>query len=160
MASEPGKATALTPLEGAIQITRLRRSYENFGMLVDFLARLEPFSRYDLGNFTRALQHQLNSGNHVAAVSTSRILGYLGWLPASTANATAWMEERAQLLPAGQDADAVALTVVASGDRKILAHLIRRARDLNPGRRVFFKRQYAAPGRPARKASVRNVRQP
>jgi hypothetical protein len=146
-----------TPPKGAIQITKLRRNYENFGLLVDFLAQQEPFGRYDLGNFTRALQHQLTFGNHVAAVTATRIVGYCGWLPTTTALASAWIDERGQLLPAHTGADAVALTVVACKDRKLLAHLIRRARDLNPGRRVYFKRQYASAERAARKSSVQNA---
>ena len=161
MATLPNLSPGAPLPTGAVQITRLRRSFENFGMLVDFLAGLDPFTRYDLGNFCRALQHQLNHGNHVAAVSATRIVGYCGWLPTTAAIASAWMEERGQLLPAEKDAaDAVALTVVACSDRKILAHLIRRARNLNPGRRVYFRRQYADQKRTPRKSSVRNAAQP
>jgi hypothetical protein len=142
---------------GNVRIERLPRTLEVFGALVDFLSRMEPFARYDLGNFARALQHQLAHGNHVAAVTSERIVGYCGWLPTTSAMAAAWVEDRGQLLPVTGNADAVVLTVVACGDRTLLAALIRRARNLNPGKRVYFRRQYADPRRVPRKSSVKNV---
>jgi hypothetical protein len=157
MAIQATPAPRPVPTTGNVRIVRLPRSLEAFGALVDFLSRTEPFARYDLGNFARALQHQLAHGNHVAAVAGERIVGYCGWLPTTSAIAAAWVEDRGQLLPMTAGADAVVLTVVACNDRPLLARLVRRARGLNPGKRVYFKRQYADPARAARKSSVRNM---
>jgi hypothetical protein len=60
------------------------------------------------------------------------------------------------LTPRTEGADAVVLTVVVAADRKILAALIRRARGLSRGRRVYYKRQYADAVRPPRKSTVAN----
>lgn len=157
MATQPNLAVAAGAAPADVRITRLRRSFETFGLVVDFLSRMEPFSRYDLGNFSRALQHQLAHGNHLAAVSGNRIVGYCGWLPTTSAIASAWVEDRGQLVPVLDGADAVAVTVVACRDNRTLAALIRQARALGPGKRLYFKRQYADASRTPRKSSVENV---
>jgi hypothetical protein len=142
----------------AFTVVRLTRSPEALGLLVDFLAGIEPFSMYDFGNFSRALQHQLMNGSHVAAVAGKRLVGYCGWLPTTSAIAAAWVADRGPLQPApdGSD-DAVAVTVIAAADRRILTALIRRARASGPGKRLYFKRHYADPTRAPRKRSVANA---
>jgi hypothetical protein len=142
----------------AFRLTQLRQSFESFGVLVDFLSRIDPFSAYDIGNFSRALQFQLSRRCHVAAVEGNRLVGYVGWMPTTRAIAEAWSQDRGPLTPVADPADAVALTVVATlGDKRVLAALIRRAREANPGLPVYFKRQYAGGRRAARKSHVRNV---
>ncbi len=139
------------------EIVRLKNSFDSFGVLVDFLSRREPFSRFDLGNFSRALQHQLAEGFHAAAISGSRLVGYSGWLLTTDAIAAAWIAGKGPLAPA-KDGEAAVLTVIASDDPRIVAALIRRTRALNPGRRFHFRRDYAGGKRPTRKSSVRNIR--
>lgn len=139
------------------QITQMTGSFEAFGVTMDYLSRIEPFASYDLGNFSGAVRRQLTTGHHVAALAGLRLVGYCGWMAASGVVAEAWVRDAGLLVPADEPADAVALTTVAADDRRILAALIRRARDLNPGIRVFFKREYADRPRRGRKASVENL---
>ena len=143
--------------EPTFEITQLANSSAAFGVLVDYLANIEPFSRYDFGNFAHALEHQLQRQCHVAALSAGKLVGYCGWLSVTNEMAIAWVEGRGRLLPGDSAADAVVLTVVAAPNRAVLMAMIGRARDLNPSRRVHFKRQYTDK-RPARKASVENAR--
>jgi hypothetical protein len=147
-----------SPRDQLFQITALKGSFETFGVVLAFLSSIEPFARYDLGNFARAIQHQLANANHLAAVKQNRLVGYCGWLPAKKDVAEAWMAG-GPLVPADRsEADSVVLTVVAADNRRILTGLLRRARELNPNRQVFFKRQYANLVKPVRKSAVRNVR--
>jgi len=154
------KDRAMTPEAPAatVRIVTLAGSFETFGLVLDHLSRIQPFATYSLGNFSRALQHQLQERTNVAALAGNRITGYCGWLPTTRANAAAWIANSDSLRPVGgSDADAVALAVVTASDRGTLLRLIREARRLSPGKQVFFKREYAGEGRPARKASVWNV---
>ncbi len=141
-----------------IRIASLPGSFETFGLLVDYLSRMEPFARYDLGNFSRALQHQLAEGNNLAAMAGNRLAGYCGWLPTTTGIASGWIADTGPLQPIEKAAaDAVVLTVVAAADGTILTQLIRGARRMNPGKQVFFKREYAERSRQPRKSHVKNV---
>jgi hypothetical protein len=145
-------------LGDAVAYARLRNSAESFGLVVDYLARVEPFSRYDLGNFVMAVKAQLGSGCHVAATRGGRLVGYCGWLATTDAVAAAWAAGEGQLRPSSPGAaGAAAVTIVAAETATILRPLIRAARAQGPGWRLYFKRQYAASGRPARKSSVENV---
>jgi hypothetical protein len=148
--SEPG--------DGDFRISKLRNSPESFGLLVDFLSRIEPFARYEFGTFSAALRQQLGRGEHLAAMTPKSLVGYCGWLPTKIAIAESWMANAGPLLPIPkQKADAVVLTVVAAPDRKVVTALLRRAREENPKLRVFFKREYASGTRTTRKSSVENV---
>ena len=139
----------------SVRILKLDGSYEGLGIVLDFLSRIEPFSKVDLGNFAKALRHQLARGEHFAAMSGNQLVGYCGWLPTMQAIGEAWEANKGPLLPVlDGKADAVALTVVASADRKLVVTLLRRAREENPNRRVFFKRELGGAG-PVKKASVR-----
>ena len=141
---------------GTFTVTQLTGSFEAFGLTADFLSRVPPYSGFDLGNFARALRRQLNTAQHVAAIADMKLVGYCGWLKTPTALAEAWVKGEATLTP-DEGADAAALTVVAANDRRILLALIRRARALNPGIRIYFKRDYAGARQAARKSSVLNI---
>ena len=130
---------------------------ELFGVAVDFLARLEPFSKNRLGPFIRALRRQILKREHVVAFDGEKLVGYAGWLPTTKAAAEAWLENGGDLRPADRDADAVALTIVAVDNPRVTPGLIRAAREINPGLRVFFKRSYADGSRTARKSAVLNL---
>ncbi len=154
------KAPEKTPPADAsgLQIGKLRSSLESLGLLVDYLSKIEPFSRYDFGNFTSALRQQLSRGEHLVAFSNKRLVGYCGWLPTSTEVAKAWTTDGGPLLPkSGDEADAVVLTVIATTESVAMSALLRRARVENPKRRVYFKREYGDEDRVARKSSVENV---
>jgi hypothetical protein len=139
----------------SVRILKLDGSYEGLGIVLDFLSRIEPFSKFDLGNFAKALRHQLARGDHLAAMSGNRLVGYCGWLPTTQSIGEAWEANKGPLRPIMDGtADAAALTVVASTDRKVITMLLRRAREDNGQLRVFFKRDYAGAA-PSKKGSVR-----
>jgi hypothetical protein len=139
---------------------RLKGSYETFGIVLDFLAGVEPFARYDLGNLARSVQYQLHQGDHLAAVTRDRLVGYCGWLPTTTLNADAWMSDGIALAPltSTERADAVLLTIVAARDRVTAFALFGQLARLNSFERVYFKREYPEKTRASRKRVVSNMR--
>jgi hypothetical protein len=145
--------------EGEIKLTSLNPSFEAFGMVLDFLSAALPFSHFELGRFAGVIRQQLQIGNHLAALSRqNEMVGYAGWIHTSVAYATLWVEDKGSLLSLdGQPHDAAALTVVASQDKRATTMLLRGARVLNPGVRVYFKRGYDGDLRTAKKVSVLNV---
>jgi hypothetical protein len=154
---EAGLRPNANSTESGVRIARLRDTAESFGTLIDYLARLDPFRRFELGNFALAVQYQLHRGQHVAAIKAGRLIGYCGWLETSHDLASAWVEGRAALGPSDVVGEAVAVTVVASQDPRVLRAMIRSARDGSPGRRLYFKREYAG-RKEARKSSVQDYR--
>lgn len=157
MGNDEPDGTGNSPRPPEFKLTQLTGSYEAFGVAMDFLSRIEPFSDYDVGNFSRALRRQLATGQHVAALEGLRLVGFCGWLATTKPVAEAWVKGTGLLLPADEGADAVALTVVAADGRPVLNALLRRAREMNPALRVYFKREYADRRQTARKSSVENV---
>lgn len=130
-------------------IMRLKGSYETFGIVIDFLAGVEPFARYDLGNLARMVQYQLREGHHLAAVTRDSLVGYCGWLPTTASTADAWLATGVALEPlaAGTKPDAVVLTVVAGRDRAALFSLFGELQRLSPFDRIYFKREYPSRSR-------------
>src|SRR5215208_25405 len=157
---QQSKTTLATETFDDIQpkIVHLSGSYEAFGVVMDYLSRSEPYAQFELGNFSKAVRRQLRLGHHVAAMLSEQMIGYAGWLLTSNEIAEAWKGGNGVLKadPNGKT-DAAALTIVAVTDERATPGLIRRARQLNPGVRVYFKREYQdAALRGARKASVLN----
>jgi hypothetical protein len=158
VARESGQAGQGDRKKGAVVIVQLDGSFEAFGVIVDYLSRMQPFARYDIGHFASAVRRQLRSGHHLAAMQGRSLVGYVGWLLTSRTIAEEWLGTGGRLLSVEKSkADAAALTIVAAAERRVLMRLIRGARKLNPGTRVYFKRQYAQASRRARKAAVDNV---
>ena len=86
------------------------------------------------------------------------MVGYVGWLLTTKDIGDLWQRNLGKLRPvSAEKSDFAALTVVAARDRPILLRLIRGARTLNPGKRVYFKREYDGGEKSTRKASVENV---
>jgi hypothetical protein len=142
---------------GAISIIHLNRSFEAFGLVMDFLSRVEPFSTFEVETLANVIRMQLRDSFHLAAMQGNVMIGYAGWLRTTTAEANAWTEGRGILLARnGPEADAAALTVFAVTDPEATRRLITGARELNKGVRVFFKRELTASGTIPRKASVLN----
>lgn len=129
---------------------------ESFGLAVDFLSRFEPFTSTGLGLFVRVVRRQILKHEHVVAFDGEKLVGYAGWLPTTNAAAEAWVTNGGNLQPADSGADAAALTTVAVDNPKVTLGLMRAARELNPGIRIFFKRSYVDPSREARKSAVLN----
>jgi hypothetical protein len=125
----------------AIVVTQLPPTLESFGAVTSFLAAREPFSGFDLGTFTRSIKAQLKARHHLAAVRDGIIVGYAGWLLTTEAMAEAWVAGQGPLLARrGPEARAAVLTTVAAEDPKSIPLLIRGARQLNPGKRAYFRR--------------------
>jgi hypothetical protein len=144
--------------DAEIKIVCLAASYQAFGMVVDFLADSMPFGTFELSEIAPVLRGQLKHSHNLAALRGDVMVGYAGWLLTTVAIGTEWMENRAILSPmTAEDSDAAALTVFASDDRGATTRLIRGARELNIGRRVFFKRGYDGQMKPGRKATVLNA---
>ncbi|MFC3205499.1 cytochrome P450 [Aquamicrobium soli] len=139
-----------------VQFKTMPASLESFGVAVDFLSRREPFVADQVGPFIRAVRRQILRREHVVGFDGATLVGYAGWLPTTRAAADAWLENGGELHSADHGADAVALTIVAVDDPRVTLGLMRAARELNPGLRVFFKRSYADATREARKSAVMN----
>ena len=144
-------------MSSELQIRRFKASFEALGLVIDFVANDPPFSSFRTAKLLKALKNQLANGYHVAGFEGERLVAYCGWLTTSTAQGEAWLQGNGQLkaiaAPAG---DAVALTVVRVLKAGHVMPMIRACRKLNPGKRVFFKREYAVPNAQARKGSVVN----
>jgi cytochrome P450 len=141
---------------GKYQFRKLPPSLESFGIAVDFLSRFAPFTTSEVGAFTRAVRRQILRGEHVIGWDGKELIAYAGWLPTMEEAARKWLADGGELKPADAGADAVALTTVATTKDDAVLGLMREARELNPGLRVFFKRNYGEGERPARKAAVLN----
>lgn len=141
-----------------IKIVCLSATYQAFGMVVDFLADSMPFGTFELSEIAPVIRTQLKVGHNLAALQGDRMVGYAGWLLTTNDIGTEWMENRAILSPmAAAESDAAALTIFASDDRSATTRMIRGARELNQGRRVFFKRGYDGQMKPGRKSTVLNT---
>ena len=139
-------------------VVGLAPSYEAFGMVLDFLAESDVFANFELAALARVVRRQLQDGHNLAGMRGTEIVGYAGWLHTNIATGEGWMEDRAILKPLyGEEVDAAALTVFATSDKSMTPRLIRGARELNKGKRVFFKRGYDGVVRPGRKNTVLNV---
>jgi hypothetical protein len=140
-----------------LQIRSLKPGFDTLGVLMDFLAREPPYALMRAGDLLAALTYQLSAGLHAAGFDNNRLVAYCGWLTTSADAGEAWLEGRGRLsaVPSAT-ADAVALTLVKVVKPEYLLPMIRACRQRNKGKRVFFKRDYAAHDKTARKASVVN----
>ena len=138
--------------------SQLHGSFEAFGVVFDYLSRTDPFTRFEAGHFATIIRQQLKRGHHLVAMQEKTIVGYVGWLLTTKEIGDLWQQELGKLKPVAEEkCDAAALTVVSASDRAVLLRLIRGARTLNPGKRVYFKRQYDDERKGTRKASVKNA---
>lgn len=139
------------------RICRLKPNAETFGAVIDFLARVKPFSEFHAGVLTNAVRDQLQLQHHVCAMRGSTLIGYCGWMLTSREIGERWLREQVPLDPVPDErADAGALTIVRAADPKVLRQLIRKTRELNPGKRVFLQRQYGDGLRSMRQTTVLN----
>lgn len=139
------------------RIESLTGSYEAFGMVFDLLSRHPPFADSPLAQLAQPIRRQLRTGRQVAAVSAdNELLAYAGWVPTTRANAELWVADIGPLSIVDDGQDAMAMTIVVSTHPGVTAALIRRARDLNPDVKWYFKRSYGAQLRPSRKQSLQD----
>lgn len=139
------------------RIESLTGSYAAFGMVLDLLSRHAPFADSPLSQLAPTIRKQLRSGRQVAAISPGNdLLAYAGWVPTTRASAELWVAEIGPLSIVNEGQDAMAMTVVVSTEAAVTAALMRRARDLNPDMKWYFKRSYDGQLRPARKQSLQD----
>jgi hypothetical protein len=140
---------------------RLRRFVANaeaLGVIIEFLSRDKPFSDFRVGVLVPAIRDQLVHQCNVCALRENVLVGYCGWVLITTAMGELWVKGEAQLKPVPADrADARALTIVRVEEPSMVRPLIRAARQLNPGKRVFIRRDYGQAPRTAKQTSVLNV---
>lgn len=127
--------------ETGVQIVQMNLTPEALGLVIDFVGRKPPFAGFEAFVLLEALRHQLRDQHHLVALEGMKVVGYAGWMTTNTDIARAWLEDRGPLIRrSGPDAEASVLTIVASANKSITTRLMRGARELNPGRRVYFKR--------------------
>ena len=61
-------------------ILQLHGSFEAFGVVFDYLSRIEPFSRIEVGHCLAIIRHQLKNGHNFVAMRGQTVVGYAGWL--------------------------------------------------------------------------------
>lgn len=151
------EATQVADGAPPVRIVQLGGTFEAFGVVVDYLSRTRPFADFEVGAFANAIRSQLSEGQHLAAMAGPEMVGYAGWMLTSDAVGRAWVDSGDALVrvPAGQ-ATAAALTIVAVSEPSVTRRLLRGARELNPGKRIYFKRGSEGEPRAPRKASVLN----
>lgn len=145
------------PTEKTGTVVSLAPTFEAFGMVMDFLAESDVFGNFELSSLSGVIRAQLRDGHNLAGLHDNNVVAYAGWLHTTVETGTEWMEGRAILKPLYDDSiDAAALTIFATSDPAMTPRLIRGARELNKGKRVFFKRGYDGVVRPGRKNTVLN----
>jgi len=138
-------------------IRHLVASMETLGLVLAFLTRSKPFSEFPAGSLVSAVQHQLTERQHLCLIEGGRLAGYLGWVSVSQKIAQNWLENEGALdIAPSEKADASALTILSSLSGEGARAMIAAARDLHPGRRIYFRREDA--NGVVRKATVLNVR--
>jgi hypothetical protein len=137
------------------RIEVLTGSFEAFGMVLDLLSRHTPFADWPLSRLGKSIRRQLRQGRQVAALSPSNeLIAYAGWTPTLRASAELWIEDRGPLKVLENGYDAMAMTIVVSPQPGVAKALMRKARELNPDMRWFFKRSYAHQLRGSRKIAL------
>jgi hypothetical protein len=126
----------------------------SLGLVCDFVSRFRPFDTFEFRQMTVTLRYQLEAQSHLVAGLDDQIVGYLGWIRTTRAIAEAWVANDRSLTAVTDGADAVAATVLVTEDPRYALPLIRRAKTLNAGMSVYWKRQFID-GRVAMKRSVR-----
>jgi len=141
-----------------VKVVVLSQTFEAFGMVMDLLSYSETFRDFTVADLAPVVQRQLKEGFNLGAVSDGQLIGYAGWLLTDIQTGNDWVENKSFLRPIPTDeADAAALTIFVSEEKNVTRRLIRGARELNKGKRVFFKRGYNESLKHGRKSAVLNV---
>jgi hypothetical protein len=115
----------------------------SLGLLCDFVSRFPPFGGFQFGTMAVALRYQLEAQTHLVAGVDDRIVGYLGWIKTTRVTAEAWIAGNGPLTAAAEGADAVAATILVTENAKYALPLIRKAKALNLGYSVYWKREFS-----------------
>lgn len=137
-----------------LEISAFPNTPLSLGLICDFVSGFAPFDRYEFRHMTVTLRYQIEVQSHLVAGLDDRIVGYLGWIRTTRAIAEGWMINESALNAVADNPDAVAATVLVTEQPKFALPLIRRAKTLNRGFSVYWKRQFPD-DRVAMKRSVR-----
>src|SRR5215210_9298021 len=77
--------------QSSMEVRNLKPGFAALGVVMDFLARDQPFANMKAGDLLAAITYQLSLGHHVAGFENSRLVAYCGWITPSTAGAEAWL---------------------------------------------------------------------
>ena len=138
----------------SLTFNKLPYSPISLGLLSEFVSQFAPFDDFEFGMMIKTIKYQLETENHLVAGLNDRVVGYLGWIRTTQTIAENWLNEDGPLHPSLQDLDAVAVTVLAVERPAYILPLIRRAKTLNPGHSVYWKR-HTPEGRVSAKRRVR-----
>jgi hypothetical protein len=128
--------------------------------VLTLLAQHEPFASFTTTALASAVRRQLQSTSHVAAIEPDgTLVAYAGWVLTSIELAEGWLADGRGLRTTPSPNDAAALTIVVSPSPGVVRGLLRAARQRNPGRKIFFKRDYPQTLQPSKRSMVWNWRQ-
>lgn len=146
---------------GKCRLQQFVANAEALGVVIDFLSRDKPFGEFRVGVLVPAVTEQLVRQWHVCALRGNVLVGYCGWVLITSEMGEQWVNGQAQLKPVSADrADARALTIVRVEEPSMVRPLIRACRQLNPGKRVFIRRDYGGAQGRAKQTSVLNFSLP
>ncbi len=131
---------------------RLSDSPNSLGLAAEFVARYPPFVTYEFGPMVRTLLFQLERQTHLVGTIDEKIVAYLGWMRTSPEIAERWINEDGKLRPDPRSDDAVAVTVFAVADPKHSLAMIRKAKTIEAGRSVYWKRYFTTGKEPSNRA--------
>ena len=100
----------------------------------------------------RSIAYQLEMQTHLVGFVDNRMAAYLGWIHTTIDIAEIWMREGGALTRGTGECDAVAVTIFAVADPKFSIQLIRKAKTLEPGRSVYWKRYFTTGKQPSSRA--------
>lgn len=123
----------------------------SLGLVCNFVARFPPFDRFEFQQMTVTLRHQLETRCHLVAGDGDEIVAYLGWVRTTSEIVEGWIKNEGPLTAVAENASALAVTVLATTDRKYLLPLIRHAKAENPGLSVYWKRHFADDAKTAKR---------
>jgi hypothetical protein len=137
-----------------LTFTMLPNSPTSLGLLSEFVSRSAPFDDFEFRMMINSLMYQLETQNHIVAGLDDRMVGYLGWIKTTREKAEAWHNQDAQLLPALEGSNAIAVTILTVEQPAYIFPLIKHAKTLCPGYSVYWKR-HAPDGKLIAKRSVK-----
>lgn len=121
------------------RITRLARNPYSLGIAVRYLSRIEPFSKFEFGPSVSSLMHQINDGTHLIVETNDKLSGYVGWVRTSIDIAEGWMDNTVPLNKVA-GGEAIVVTIFHAEDSRMIMHMIRAAKQLEPDTPVYWKR--------------------
>jgi len=133
-----------------LSCVRLKDTYKALGLALSVLSKTEPYDRYPFGGLVRTVMGEIQRGHYVLTLEGRRVLGYAGWALCRPETAEAWVAGRA--VPCYEDClngPCPVLVTFHSKSRAATFRQIRHMRQLYPGARIYFRRDYAGRSRSA-----------